>query len=83
VVSLFAAAVVLLAAFGAAERRARSPLVDLRLFRRRAFAGSNVAMFAFSFSMVSLLYLVNLYLQNFLLDGYSAVLAGAGLLPIC
>ncbi len=44
---LAAAAVLLLGAFIARERRARAPLLDLALFKDRGIAGANLALIAF------------------------------------
>jgi len=51
IVSLFAAAAVLLAAFFAIERRVAEPMLPLGFFRRRAFTGVQLAAFAVSGSM--------------------------------
>jgi EmrB/QacA subfamily drug resistance transporter len=80
IVSLLAAAVVLLGAFTAIERRVAEPMLPLGLFRRGAFTGVQIAAFAVSASMFSLFLYLTLYLQNFL--GYSAIEAGLRYLPI-
>jgi EmrB/QacA subfamily drug resistance transporter len=80
IVSLFAAAAVLLAAFVAIEQRVKEPMLPLSLFRRRAFAGVQLAAFAVSGSMFALFLYLTLYLQSFL--GYSPVDAGLRYLPI-
>jgi hypothetical protein len=54
IVALLAGAVVLLLAFAAIELRGRSPMLDLRLFARPAFAGAQVAAFALSASMFAI-----------------------------
>jgi EmrB/QacA subfamily drug resistance transporter len=80
IVSLFAGAGALLAAFGAIERRVAEPMLPLSLFRRRAFSGVQVAAFAVSGSMFALFLYLTLYLQNFV--GYSPIGAGLRYLPI-
>jgi EmrB/QacA subfamily drug resistance transporter len=80
IVSLFAASGVLLAAFGAIERRVPEPMLPLSLFRRRAFTGVQLAAFAVSGSLFALFLYLTLYLQEFL--GYSPVEAGVRYLPI-
>jgi predicted MFS family arabinose efflux permease len=80
IVSLFAAAAVLMAAFVAIERRVAEPMLPLGLFRRRAFTGVQLAAFAVSGSMFALFLYLTLYLQSFL--GFSPVEAGLRYLPI-
>jgi EmrB/QacA subfamily drug resistance transporter len=80
IVSLFAAAAVLMGAFIAIERRVPEPMLPLGLFRRRAFTGVQLAAFAVSGSMFALFLYLTLYLQSFL--GYSPVEAGLRYLPI-
>ncbi len=75
IVSLFAAAAALLAAFVAIERRVAEPMLPLGLFRRRAFTGVQLAAFAVSGSMFALFLYLTLYLQSFL--GYSPIEAGS------
>ena len=80
IVSLFAAAALLLAAFVTIERRAREPMLPLGLFRIHAFTGVQIAAFAVSGSMFSLFLYITLYLQNYL--GYSPLEAGLRYLPV-
>ncbi len=80
IVSLFAGAAALLAAFVAIERRVAEPMLPLSLFRRRAFTGVQLAAFAVSGSMFALFLYLTLYLQSFL--GYSPIEAGLRYLPI-
>jgi EmrB/QacA subfamily drug resistance transporter len=80
IVSLFAAAAVLMAAFVTIERRVEQPMLPLGLFRRRAFTGVQLAAFAVSGSMFALFLYLTLYLQSFL--GYSPIEAGLRYLPI-
>src|SRR3954462_10555275 len=62
IVSLFAAAAALLAAFFAIERRVSQPMLPLGFFRRRAFTGVQLAAFAVSGSMFALFLYLTLYL---------------------
>jgi EmrB/QacA subfamily drug resistance transporter len=80
IVSLFAAAAVLIAAFVAIERRVSEPMLPLGFFRRRAFTGVQLAAFAVSGSMFALFLYLTLYLQSFL--GFSPIEAGIRYLPI-
>ena len=80
ILSLFAAAALLLVAFVAIERRVAEPMLPLGLFRRRAFTGVQLAAFAVSGSMFALFLYLTLYLQSFL--GFSPIEAGVRYLPI-
>lgn len=80
IVSLFAGAAALLAAFVAIESRVREPMLPLHFFRRRAFAGVQIGAFAISGSLFALFLYLTLYLQSFL--GLSPVEAGVRYLPI-
>ena len=80
IVGSFVVAVVSLAAFVLIERRRRSPMLDLSLFRSGTYVGANVAMLLVALSMFGVFFFVSLYMQNVL--GYSAVQAGAAFLPM-
>lgn len=56
--------VVAIAAFVVVELRAREPLIDLRLFRDRMFRTANLAMFTASGSLLGVLFLMPLFLQQ-------------------
>ena len=75
----FATGAALLAAFVLAERRVRAPMIDLSLFRRRAFVGAVLGMFGYAVSAQVMMTFLPLYLQNAF--GYSAVQAGCAMLP--
>jgi EmrB/QacA subfamily drug resistance transporter len=77
---LFAAAVLLLAAFLWWETRAPEPMMELSLFRRPAFSAGNVAMATLLFGMVGSFFLIPLFLQDGL--GFSALRTGLALAPI-
>jgi EmrB/QacA subfamily drug resistance transporter len=74
VISCFAAAAVLLAAFVVVEARIAQPMFDLSLFRLPTFAGGNIAAFGVSAGIFSVLLYIILYLQDVL--GYSALQTG-------
>jgi EmrB/QacA subfamily drug resistance transporter len=71
---------VLIVLFVVLERRQRRPMLDLTLFRRRAFAGASIVAFCISASMFSMFLYLTLYIQDVL--GYSPVQAGLRFLPI-
>jgi EmrB/QacA subfamily drug resistance transporter len=80
IIALFAGAAVLMAAFVVIESRVKEPMLPLRLFRNRAFAGVQLAAFGVSASMFALFLYLTLYLQNEL--GYSPLEAGLRYLPV-
>jgi EmrB/QacA subfamily drug resistance transporter len=74
------AGLVCLAAFALVERRAASPLVPLDVFRVRQFTGVNATTLAVYAALNGLFFLLMLQLQGTI--GYSALEAGASLLPV-
>ena len=62
------------------ERRARAPLLPSHLFGSRQFAGANAATLLIYGALGALFFLLMVQLQNVM--GYSALAAGASLLPI-
>ena len=80
IVGAFVVAVVALVSFVVIERRRRSPMLDLSLFRSGTYAGANLAMLLVALAMFGVFFFVSLYMQNVL--GYSAVQAGAAFLPM-
>ncbi len=79
-IGLLAAAVVLLGAFVAIERRAESPLVPFSIFRIRTLTGANVVGLLTGASLFSMFFFISLYMQNVL--DYSAIKAGLSYLPL-
>jgi len=79
-VGLFAAAVVLLLAFGIAELRQRHPMLELRLFRTPTFTGAQIVAFSLSSSMFAQFLYLALYLQ--IVRGYSPLETGIRFLPL-
>jgi EmrB/QacA subfamily drug resistance transporter len=80
IVSLLAAAVVLIAVFVAVELRREQPMLDLHLFRKPAFTGAQIVAFTLHASMFSMFLYLTLYMQNVL--GYSPLESGLRFLPI-
>ena len=76
---LAVAAVLLLGAFIARERRARSPLLDLALLKDRGIAGANLTLIAIGAFNAGQVLLVTLYLQQG--RGLSPVLTGLCFVP--
>ena len=80
IVGLAVAAVVLLAVFFVAERRATEPVLPLGLFRVRTFALANWAMFFLGATIFVVIIYVPLFAQGVL--GYSATRSGVILIPL-
>jgi EmrB/QacA subfamily drug resistance transporter len=62
------------------EYRSRDPMVQLSLFRSRNFSGSNAMTFAMYGALAGFMFALVIYMQTKL--GYSAIKAGASLLPV-
>jgi hypothetical protein len=78
--ALLAAAAALLAAFVAAERRVRDPLLPLDLLRDRAFTGVQLA--AFAIAAWGAIFLAAAVAREGLLAGLNGVLALGGVLAL-
>lgn len=76
----FAAGAALLAWFIVRSMRSTTPLLELRLFRNRAFSAGIIAALGSTFAMVAALLLVAQWMQ--LVDGASPVEAGIRMFPI-
>ncbi len=72
--------VVALATFVAVERRSRHPMLPPRLFASRQFSGANLVTLAVYAGLTGMMFLLVVHLQQVV--GYSALAAGAALLPI-
>ncbi|HEU4584751.1 MAG TPA: MFS transporter [Gemmatimonadaceae bacterium] len=72
--------VALLVAFVVVEKRSRHALLPLRIFRSRQFAGANAVTLLVYAALGAIFFLLILQLQNVL--GYSALQAGAAILPV-
>jgi hypothetical protein len=62
------------------ERRKKDPMVHLSLFQSRNFTGSNAMTFAMYGALAGFMFALVIYMQTKL--GYSAIKAGASLLPV-
>ena len=80
IVSVLAAAGVLLVAFVLIERRQERPMLDLSLFRRPAFIGVSIGTVAIGAGMFAMFLYISLYLQDVL--SYSPLDAGLRFLPL-
>jgi EmrB/QacA subfamily drug resistance transporter len=78
--SLGVAGILLLIAFAVVESRTKDPLLPPGTFASRQFVGVNATTFMVYAALTGLFFLLMLQLQNVL--GYSALAAGASLLPI-
>src|SRR6202034_3011589 len=76
---LFVAAVVLLAAFVARERKARAPILSLALLKDRGILGANLALIAVGAFSAGQVLIVTLYLQEG--RGLSPLLTGLCFVP--
>jgi EmrB/QacA subfamily drug resistance transporter len=79
-IGTLAASALLLAAFVAIERRSRAPLVPFSIFRSRTITGANVVGILVGASLLSMFFLISLYMQQVL--GYSPIHAGLSYLPL-
>src|ERR687886_1153023 len=79
-ISLFAAAVVLLAGFVGWEARSADPLMPLSIFRLRTVAGANVAGLVLGTVLFSMFLMLTLYMQQVL--GYSPLRTGVAYLAV-
>ncbi|GAB2628080.1 MFS transporter [Paractinoplanes abujensis] len=76
----FAVAAVALTAFGLWERRVAEPMLPLKLFRDRNFAGASLSIVLLSFSAGGVLLALTQYLQFVL--GYEPLKAGTAFIPM-
>ncbi|MCW3034665.1 MAG: hypothetical protein QOK19_2618 [Solirubrobacteraceae bacterium] len=80
ILSFLIASAVLFVVFIFAERAQSRPMLDLTLFRRRAFTGASIVAFCVSASMFSMFLYLTLYIQDVL--GYGPLAAGVRFLPV-
>ena len=80
VIGMAALAVALFATFIQIERRSKTPLVRLGIFRKRTLTGANIAMTLVAAGMFSMFFFITLYVQETL--GYSPLKAGLAFLPV-
>jgi EmrB/QacA subfamily drug resistance transporter len=74
------AALLLIVAFLVIESRRKEPMLDLSLFRNRAFAGVSIVAFVLSAAMFSMFLYLTLYIQNGL--GFTPLETGLRFLPL-
>jgi EmrB/QacA subfamily drug resistance transporter len=79
VLGSFVIGVVALGGFIAWELRSDHPMLDIRLFRNRAFAAVNVTALLFSFGMFGAVFFLTQFLQT--VQGLSPLEAGVRILP--
>jgi EmrB/QacA subfamily drug resistance transporter len=79
-IGVFIGSAVLMVFFLANERRSRSPLVPLGIFRRRTLTGANVVGFGLGTMIFGMFFLLSLYMQEVL--GYSPLKTGVGYLAV-
>jgi EmrB/QacA subfamily drug resistance transporter len=77
---LLVAGVAALAGFVAVEAGSRHPMLPLSLFRSRQFTAANAATVAVYAALSGMMFLLVIYLQQ--VSGYSALAAGAALVPV-
>src|SRR6201982_431793 len=80
VIGGLAAAVVLLPAWVAIERRSRAPMLDLKIFRNRLFAAASAAAFITGLARFALMFVFVFYYQG--AQGDSPITAGVKLIPL-
>ncbi|WP_327287361.1 MFS transporter [Streptomyces sp. NBC_01198] len=80
ILSLISGSAALMAAFILIESRVAEPMLPLRLFRRHAFTGVQMAAFGVSSSLFALFLYLTLYLQDYL--GLTPFATGLRYLPI-
>jgi EmrB/QacA subfamily drug resistance transporter len=79
-IASFVGSAVLIAVALLIEQRSRSPLVDLKIFRRRTLAAANVIGLLLGTMLFGMFFLLSLYQQNVL--GFSPLRTGVGNLAI-
>jgi EmrB/QacA subfamily drug resistance transporter len=79
-IGLLAAAAVLIVAFLIIEPRVHEPLVELRLFLGRNFAGNNAVLFLVQFALVGMTVFGAIFVQDIL--GFSSIEAGLSMMAV-
>jgi EmrB/QacA subfamily drug resistance transporter len=79
-IAKIAGAVVLLGVFLAIEKRQRSPLMPLSIFRLRTLRGADTVALLIGMSLFSMFFFISLYMQQVL--HFSALRAGLSYLPL-
>ena len=80
ILGAFALAVAAATTFGVVESRSAHPMVEMRLFRSRIFAGGTVTMMLWAFGIFGIYFFTSIYLQTIL--GFSPTKAGLAFVPM-
>ena len=80
IVGAFVLATVAGTAFAVIESRTAHPMVDLKLFRSRAFSGGTLTMMLWAFGIFGIYFFTSIYLQDIL--GFSPTKAGLAFVPM-
>jgi EmrB/QacA subfamily drug resistance transporter len=80
ILGAFALAAAAGTAFALIESRTAHPMVEMRLFRSRVFAGGTVTMMLWAFGIFGIYFFTSIYLQNIL--GFSPTKAGLAFVPM-
>jgi EmrB/QacA subfamily drug resistance transporter len=80
ILTAFAAAAVIAAAFIWVEAHTERPMIPLRFFRSSTFTGANIDSFMIAFLITGVSFFMTLYQQN--IHGFSAMKTGLALLPM-
>jgi EmrB/QacA subfamily drug resistance transporter len=80
ILGAFVLAAAAAAAFGVVESRTAHPMVEMSLFRSRAFGGGTVTMMLWAFGIFGIYFFTSIYLQNIL--GFSPTKAGLAFVPM-
>jgi EmrB/QacA subfamily drug resistance transporter len=80
IIGAFALAAVAGAAFAVIESRTARPMVEMKLFRSRVFAGGTVTMMLWAFGIFGIYFFTSIYLQSIL--GFSPTKAGLAFVPM-
>jgi EmrB/QacA subfamily drug resistance transporter len=80
ILGAFALAAVAGAAFAVIESRTAHPMVEMKLFRSRVFAGGTVTMMLWAFGIFGIYFFTSIYLQSIL--GFSPTKAGLAFVPM-
>lgn len=76
----FAVSVLSVAVFIAVERRVANPMLDLSLFRHRAFSAASSSVTVAFFALFGFIFLITQYMQ--FVRGYGTLSTGARILPV-
>jgi EmrB/QacA subfamily drug resistance transporter len=80
ILGAFALAAVAGTAFAVIESRTAHPMVEMRLFRSRVFAGGTITMMLWAFGIFGIYFFTSIYLQTIL--GFSPTKAGLAFVPM-